>query len=61
MSSGTTSGRGPPNTAIVLEKTKRGGLRQPGAGLEQRARRVDVDAHADVEFRLGLAASTAAR
>ena len=52
MSSGTIAGSGPPNTAVVLENTKRGGRVSRAARLEQAAGAVEVDPHAEVE--LGL-------
>ena len=55
-SSGTGSGSGPPNTASELVNTNLGGAAQRPAALEQRARRVEIHAHADVEVGLGLAA-----
>ena len=55
-SSGTGSGSGPPNTASELVNTNLGGAASVAATLEQRARGVEVDAHADVELRLRLPA-----
>ena len=55
-SSGTGSGSAPPNTAIELVNTNFGGVAQLAAALEQVARRVEVDAHADVELGFGLPA-----
>ena len=51
LSSGTTSGRSSPNTATVLENTKRGARREPAAGLQQVPRSVDVDAHPEYRTR----------
>ena len=55
-SSRTGSGSAPPNTASELVNTNLGGASRRAAALEQRARRVEIDAHADVELRLGLSA-----
>ena len=51
-----TSGSAPPNTATELVNTNLGGATLPPARLEPRARRVDVDAPAEIEILLRLAA-----
>ena len=55
-SSGTGSGTGPPKTASELVNTNFGGAASVRQRSSSSARRVEVDAHADVEVGLGLAA-----
>ena len=56
VASVTTVGRSPPKTAIELEKSSRGRWPAVAAGVEEIARAVEIDAHAEIEVGLGRAA-----